>query len=803
MSWKQVFSFFLYSVFLFFSFELSAKENKSLNSFKKKNFPSKKIPLRFLEEVSNYKSNPSSSAPIHFYANEVVFDDKEQVVHLKGEAQIHYKSYFLSSSKASFFLKSFRILAEKEVFFQSEDKKFKAEKLDFNFSTLIGTLYKAELKWNKLSIYGEKIQKTKKNTYIVKNGNFTSCVNCPPFLSFSSSSLKLKLEKGVSIKHVFVKIFDKPFFYFPYFFFPLKSKKDLDEFEHQSRFLFPRLDFTDLGFIFSQDFLLDLSKNQDLILTGRYYSERGLKFGFQHLYTPQSKNYGKMEGAFIQDQDFHPSFPTSRKNKKLRGYFKYNHHYVLPFEWIQRLNINHMTDLHYNKHYPDEMAFHGEGSLESRLSVTKNFKNHHLNAEMAFYTNLLKSNPFAKNKDSVHRWPEIHYSLLEKKIKNTNFSYKFDLNYIHFFRSHSYYEDLFITDSNFRLSPERDGLFNYETRGGGGEKEVFMDQIRTGQRLYFQPQLLYFFPFFDKVHTHALLSYKNIFYRFHPSSSTAREAGYKRTAGQRSLNIELTSQTNFYRIFPLNNFQYKHEMKPKISYQNTPWFQPSNHPFFGNFETLPLSQSFVPVSDRDFFSQNKKIQFDYRDRLYNHQILKFSLKHRLVEKKEIKKTVQYKEILTWTTEQSFDINNYKQIKAQPWSPLRNILKFSLDPLRFQHIWNYFYYSKVSSIDSRLYIEDTKKRFIHIAYEQAFVIKEDNSYDRKERTENLKGGMGFRSRYLDFSGELIHSLVTQKLQKWSYTLNLKFPGDCFSVYFQQIQEVGVDSPYFKIQLNYKI
>lgn len=747
---------------------------------------------------SEDKESEGSFFKITVNAGEVIHDEKTKIFHLKENVEIHFKGYYISCEEALIFTKTSQIQAKGNVTFRYNDLLFKAKEMDFNYLTLAGAFYNFKFKLDKILIEGEKLEKKEGDIYLIKGGKYTSCSQCPPLLSFSSSSLKVDLKRGLSMKSGTIRIFDKPFFYFPYFFFPLQLSEE--EFQNNSRFLLPQFDITELGVVFSESLLLDLSKNQDLILTGRYYSERGFKAAFHHLYMADENNYGRFEGALIRDLGFNPKFRSRRSEPSLRGYMKYKHYYTLPFiDVIQRVSLNKMTDLHYHRDYPDELGFHGEGSLENRISITKNFETHHISAELGFYTNLLKRYAFENNKDAVHRFPEIHYSLLEREIGNTNIYYKLDVNYVNFFRNSHSYDDVVYSSDDFSLSKRRDGRFDYTIQDGF----IHMDQIRTGHRLHIQPEIFYFFSLFDKVRVKPFLSYRDFLYRFYPFSHEAEEFGYKRNARQQVLNIGLSSAMRFYAFFHLLGVQYKHIMKPEVTYQDASWFKLSDHPFFGHFELLPFSQELEPVSDADFFSRNKRIQFDYNDRVYDHHFLKFSLHHRVIQKKVNHQNNEYKDVLILRTEQAFDLNNYKKITSQPWTPLRNTLRLSLDRFHIQQTWDYFYYSGVSSLDSRIYMEDFKKRFIQLGYQKSFVIKEDNSYDHQERTEDIKTALGFASRYLDFAGELTYSLVTKALQKWSYVLTLRFPGDCFSVHFKQSQEVGVRGPYFKVKLNYQL
>ena len=652
---------------------------------------------------------------------------------------------------------------------------------------------------------------------MIKKGKYIPCTNCPPLLSFSSSKIKVDLNRHIVIQNPLVRLFNIPFFYFPLLYFPLKDGENEDQSPlwSQSGFLFPQLDFTNLGFIFSESFLIFLSHKNKLTVTGKYYSKRGFKAHLNHKYKISQESYNYLNAALINDHVFETLSLNHRKRKALRGYIEYQSYYFLPFDFLQRTSINYVSDLRYNQDYPYEVGFHGDSALENRLSITKNLNQQHISTEMAYYINLLKTNPFKNNDDAIHRFPEIKYSFLERRIGQTNFLYKFDLDYVHFFKKdlsyNSSYDALFGEENKFSQLNQN----KIEKSEAERNAALLLNQIQAGQRIKLNPKLHYFISLFKKADIESSLSYNDLFYQFdrppssslrrdvrNPTHATVDEKDDKKFGRQSYLDFEASLRTRFHRVFHIFKSSFKHEFEPEISYYNTPWYRSSDHRFFGNFENLPYSQRFVPVSDIDFLSENKKIQFDYEDRLFDHQIVKIALTHRMIQKKILDDgKAKYKNVILFRTEESFDLNNYKKIKDQPWSPIRNLFQFSLDQFRFQQVWDYYPYARVSHWDSRFQVRDKKHSFLELSYQKAFVIKEDNSFNYDERTENLHSAVGFTSRFFDFVGELTHSLVSKKLQKWSYFVVFKPPGNCLSLKFKQTQEIGDANPYFNIKLNF--
>lgn len=789
------------------------------------------LSFRFLQASENFHSMKEEEDFIVIKANFVEKKDKEKnIFYLKEKIEISFKKHFIFCEEATINFDTYEIEAKKNVLFQSGEDKISADRLFFNYSKVLGSLYNVKLQSGKILIEGEKMEKISDKDYILKNAQFTFCTNCPPLLSFSSREVHLRMGDYISSNHPIARIYNQPFFYFPFISYPIHKEKK------RSGFLFPHLDIINLGFVFSQGLLLSLSETQNLTLTGKYYSERGLKLHTQYQYRKNPNEYALFKGALIRDQIFNPYREENlalKKHENPRGFMQYKQRLFLPFRWLQRTNLNLMTDLYYGKDYPDEVKFHGDSALESQVSFAKSLSTQHINFEMGWYTNLLKANPLEKNNDAVHRFPEVNYFLLSQPIGQTRFFYNFHFNYVHFFRSQSPYDNVSGKAENKFIREKKDGFFHFY-RAEEDQKSInqessslfegtyFSDQIRTGHRIIFEPKIFYSLSLFKKVNMTPSFSYKDRLYLFRiPKDELKYELysekdgaqsekktfdpsePYSNFARQRNLDFVLSTQTKFHKVFNLLDTKYKHIFEPQVSFHDTLWFKASRHTFFGDFSALPFSQRFVPVSNTDFFSQRKGIQFDYEDRIYDHKFLKFFLTNKIIKKAIKNGSIQYKTLILIQTEQSYDLSENTGAISQPLSPMKNFFQVSFDSFHLQHIWNYFHYVGVHQWDSRIQVDWSKRQWIRFAYQRSFVIKEDNTYNYDERTENFISSLGLTSKYLDFEGNVTYSLVNQSFQRWSYSIVFKPPGQCVNFQFQNIKEIGIERPYFTFKLNLKI
>ncbi|MDA7565782.1 hypothetical protein N8728_04700 [Candidatus Pelagibacter sp.] len=106
---------------------------------------------------------------------------------------------------------------------------------------------------------------------IIEKGVFTTCKrndDCPPWELLASKIIHDKKKKTINYENAWLKIYDKPVFYFPKFFHPDPTVK------RQSGFLMPSFKGSNAtGSAFTLPYFHVLSDNRDLTLSPRLYSD--------------------------------------------------------------------------------------------------------------------------------------------------------------------------------------------------------------------------------------------------------------------------------------------------------------------------------------------------------------------------------------------------------------------------------------------------------------------------------------------------------------------------------------------------
>ena len=147
-------------------------------------------------------------------------------------------------------------------------KKIIGKDLEINFDRSSFGNSENEPRLKGRSVYADK------NKSIIKKGIFTTCKRrekCPPWEMSADEVVHDKERKIINYKKAWLKIYDKPVFYFPKFFHPDPTVK------RQSGFLFPTLtDSNKLGMSMEIPYYHVISENRDFTFKPRFFEKKNL-----------------------------------------------------------------------------------------------------------------------------------------------------------------------------------------------------------------------------------------------------------------------------------------------------------------------------------------------------------------------------------------------------------------------------------------------------------------------------------------------------------------------------------------------
>lgn len=738
-------------------------------------------------------------------------DTETDIIELEGNVQIIFKEQHLRCDRARINLRSKTVDAVGRVHLTSQETTIRGQRILLDYEGHTGLIFDGFVRSGPALFEGSMISKTGPDEYLVNTAQFTTCHNCPETWSFSGERIRAQLGGYAFIKNSLLRVGGVPVFWLPYLIVPLKS-------DRQTGLLTPELAQSDAGGLeFSQSLFWAIDRSRDATITLTNYEKRGLKglVNYRHVFSESSQ--AELDFASLRDRAFPQSDRVSKfQNPEDRGqiinrwFTRYEHYIDLPDGFVHRMQVNNASDLQYPKDFPLETLNHGDPAMENRMSLTKNWSNHHLSVDSSYYVNLLQADPLASNSDTVHRVPEISYRHTLAPLGESSWLYNLDINSTHFARAEFGYDDLMVTPEGHKVvkadgpgcntatwhnnpacRPVRDGTFDRD-----------LDLIRTGHRLDMQASLLRPFNLGRFVDVVPRLTYRETQYQFNLPSD--------RAANRKLIRTELSGRSVFSKVYgDLSSYRgrrWKHEIQPEISFKAVPWINQSAHPFFGNAEEVPFFSQ-ENISDGDIDSPYG-LQFDYFDRLYDRRVVTMAITNRIISKRWPGQAPEYRQDFAWRLSQSYDFHQAELDRAtrQPWSDLQSEMKLNLDRISLYQQLRYFPYHQATNISSRVRWNFVSGDFAQLVHNYRHTIVPGQPLDPNTLTQDYTLSLRARYRIADLIGKMTYNPHPpnrdEHFTAYGYGLVINLPGNCLHFRFMQYRPTGGENAFkFSFDFNW--
>ena len=290
--------------------------------------------------------------------------------------------------------------------------------INLNSNKLIGK--DISIDFNNKSFQNDNEPRLKGNTVVtdgdetlVTKGVFTTCKkndNCPPWQLSAQEVKHDKKKKTIYYKNAWLKLYDKPVFYFPKFFHPDPSVK------RQSGFLMPTFeDSSTLGASLNVPYYLVIANNKDLTLKPRFYSEEKLLLQTEYREVNAKSNH-------ILDFSF-----VTKKGSTSKSHFFSKTAKKLNFDNFDESELNFQiqqtSDDTYLKTYKLKSPIISEtGQLTSSLEVSAYRDDLSLNTDFYVYENL--------SKEDSDRYEFVYpsFTILKELDTDDKFNGNFSIN---------------------------------------------------------------------------------------------------------------------------------------------------------------------------------------------------------------------------------------------------------------------------------------------------------------------------------------------------------------------------------------
>lgn len=744
-------------------------------------------------------------------------DSEKQVIELKGNVQIVYEQQYISCDHARINLLTQEVEAYGNLVISSPQAYVEGESALLSYKDNTGVIMQGFVKSGQVIFEGKVVRKTGVSTYEAEDASFTACTTCPTAWTFSGTRIRAEIGGYAYIKNSVLRVADFPVLWLPYLVVPLKS-------ERQTGLLIPSIGFSgNDGFTLQGSYFYAISRSQDATFTVFDYAQRGVKGMMNYRYMLSEQSQGEFNGAYLHDHVFEtdPIFSNNPAGSHANRWFlNSKDYYELPNGFTSHVDLNLVGDLRYPRDFPDEVAGQGDPALENRMSLTRNTEHTHSSLDVDYYINQLQTSPIASNSSSVHRWPELQFSLIERPVTEdgplSGLLFNLKTDYVNFAREDYGYDDVAYTTQTLpngttqivkgidqTRSINSIGPDGTITRGGAFDPGV--DIIRAGQRLDIQPELSY--PFALGQYVDVLPDVQARYQQYSFDVSTPAGSGFDPTPYRQFVRTSVSTRMQFSRVYggsgdddtlskpKMFTTLYKHELEPEIVYASVPYLFQSNSPFFGQSTDLPAFLDEQPISDNDFQS-GRGVQFDYEDRVTNRDTASFILGNRLMRKTYVDGNPVYKQVARWRLAQSYDFAEArKENQAKyPWSDVSSLLDLRFENIETNTLVRYYPYHNKANTSSRLRIMDSRGRFFQLNFTQTYLITRRPEDAYSGRTEDIGYSFGFQSKYIGLAGGIDYdpqgwSPINFLVKSWSIKMNLKPPGNCWGIRTSFSQSIG--------------
>src|SRR3954470_1253449 len=160
------------------------------------------------------------------------------VYKLTGNVELTQPDMKFYADEVEYYGDTNRLVATGNVLVIQKDHQIAADRADFNAKTKLGTFYNARgfaamgaqtdasafgTLQPDVQFYGETLEKTGFDVYIITHGGFTTCTQANPRWMMTSGSLKLRVDHYAFLKNTLLKAKGFPVLYLPLMYYPLSK----------------------------------------------------------------------------------------------------------------------------------------------------------------------------------------------------------------------------------------------------------------------------------------------------------------------------------------------------------------------------------------------------------------------------------------------------------------------------------------------------------------------------------------------------------------------------------------------------
>lgn len=352
-------------------------ESPSLQPKKPEPFkmPSQEQVKQVQDSIVFSKSPSGLDSAVTFFARDtMIFDVKKQVMMLKGNATLDYKSQGL---KADYIQVSFKeSLLKAKAGTDSAGKKigfpefidngesFNGEEINYNFKTNKGLISAGETQMGEGFYYGDKIKRISDVELFVCDGYYTTCDHPKSHYHFGSPEMKVVAKDRVFLDPLIFYVEDMPIFAIPFgLFFPSQSGRKSGIIVPSFYFSKNRgVVFQDFGFYWAASDYWDTQIKTDIYTKGGYLIKNRTAWVLRDVFS----------GYFDLQYGNTRYNPDDRYTTNWSFAMRHNHS-LTPYE---RIDVNtNFTSSNFYQNTSTNVTQRVQQNITSNAAYSKSFEN--------------------------------------------------------------------------------------------------------------------------------------------------------------------------------------------------------------------------------------------------------------------------------------------------------------------------------------------------------------------------------------------------------------------------------------------
>jgi LPS-assembly protein len=527
------------------------------------------------------------------------------------------------------------------AFFKTGNDVLTGESIFFNYKTEKGIIRNGKIFISDMNFYirGKKIEKISENVYIAEDASLSSCDNPDKDWEFTAKKIKAEIDGYGYAFNMKLKTMQRPMFYFPFLYFPVKTKR-------QSGLLMPQIEYSsEYGLDYNQPLYLVLSDQADLTLYYNFIEKRADRTGAEFRYMHSQDSFTQILYDQINNDPYlynEYKFDDPEFENQDRYWFRMKSDFLSDSGFKTSIDLDIVSDPDYltdfdkgymgfdftekvfSKNFSRNIDPDDEMKRTNRVYSSKNFGRNTFEAEFLWMDNLIIDET-GKKDYTVQKLPRLSFYNPRTVYDFMPFQTSFTTEYNYFHRTN-------------------------------GEK---------GHRANITPKI--YLPFnlgrFAYIEPGAYIN-ETVWYTENPEKDEQYDKSFRQLYG-----FDLKTSSSLYKVYNIfgeNIEKIKHTIIPELNYHFIPEEEQSDLPDFEDFDRIEetnelefkltqtlTSKNIIPSKEN---SEEKK--YDY------HEFLRLSLsqKYDLADDK-----------IVYNTSDEYELGRFKPLEAYlKITPLKNI-----------------------------------------------------------------------------------------------------------------------------------